>query len=180
MDLSNVDIAHTSLQLSTDLSKRHESLHKKVQALEEQIEDLQYNFDAFLENAGLSRWMHKFPELPRFTGSNSLQYDTWELAVRSKLEYDGDAIGDSKHQFYYVWRHVSIEIQMKLQPQFAAARSSGKYDFNDILDFLSDKYSPSRIYGKPEVRKPNARKPKDQNADTHMNTSDEEDLERNF
>jgi hypothetical protein len=77
------------------------------------------------------------PSLPhpeRFTGNKSL--GAWDAAIRSKLAVDGQAIGSTKAQFYYVYLHLDNYYQTLVLPQVTLALTSGVYDYKVILSDL--------------------------------------------
>ncbi|KAJ5979947.1 hypothetical protein N7481_007245 [Penicillium waksmanii] len=74
------------------------------------------------------------PSLPhpeKFT--TRTRFDTWDAAIRGKLTVDGEAIGDAKAQFYYLYLNLDSHVQAMVLPRVASARTSGIYDYNSIL-----------------------------------------------
>ena len=51
------------------------------------------------------------PDPEKFNGK-TYKFDTWLLAIRTKLRIDGSAIGDSTAQFYYVYGNLESNIQI--------------------------------------------------------------------
>jgi hypothetical protein len=59
------------------------------------------------------------PSLPnpeKFNGQ-SYKFDTWLPSIKAKLQVDGEAIGDSVAQFYYVYLNLESHIQAMVLPQ---------------------------------------------------------------
>jgi hypothetical protein len=64
-------------------------------------------------------------------------FATWVAAIRAKLAVDGQAIGDSAAQFYYVLLRLDQGAQEKVLPKLKHARASGNYDYNKIIEEIA-------------------------------------------
>lgn len=86
------------------------------------------------------------PDPDKFTGITH-NFDTWNTVIRAKLAIDGAAIGDSLAQFYYVYMSLTSQVQAMVFPQIVAARESGEYNFETILDQLTRVYdNPNKVH----------------------------------
>jgi hypothetical protein len=63
------------------------------------------------------------PDPEKFNGQ-SYKFDTWLPSIKAKLRVDGEAIGDSVAQFYYVYLNHESYIQAMVLPQLSQAEAS--------------------------------------------------------
>jgi hypothetical protein len=82
------------------------------------------------------------PDPEKFNGQ-AYRYDTWLPSIQAKLRVDGDAIGDSTAQFYYVYLNLDTQVQAMVLPQLSQAEDDQKWDYHTILGQLS------RVYDNP-------------------------------
>ena len=68
------------------------------------------------------------PDPEKFNGQ-AYQYDTWLPLIQAKLRVDGDAIGDSTAQFYYVYLNLETHVQAMVLPQLSQAEDDQKWDY---------------------------------------------------
>lgn len=74
------------------------------------------------------------------------KYDTWLPSIKAKLRVDGEAIGDSIAQFYYVYLNLDANVQAMVLPQLSQAEAVQAWDYNTILDQLSRVYdNPNKV-----------------------------------
>ena len=85
------------------------------------------------------------PDPEKFNGQ-SYKYDTWLPSIKAKLRVDGEAIGDSVAQFYYVYLNLESHIQAMVLPQLGQAEASNVWDYTTILDQLTRVYdNPNKV-----------------------------------
>ena len=82
------------------------------------------------------------PDPEKFNGQ-SYKFDTWLPSIKAKLRVDGEAIGDSVAQFYYVYLNLESHIQAMVLPQLSQAEVLNVWDYTTILDQLT------RVYNNP-------------------------------
>ena len=92
-----------------------------------------------------SRPKPALPDPDKFSGQ-SHKYDTWLPSIKAKLRVDGEAIGDSVAQFYYVYLNLDSHVQAMVLPQLSQAEESEAWDYTTILDQLSRVYdNPNKV-----------------------------------
>lgn len=92
-----------------------------------------------------SRPKPALPDPDKFSGQ-SHKYDTWLPSIKAKLRIDGEAIGDSVAQFYYVYLNLDSHVQAMVLPQLSQAEETEAWDYNTILDQLSRVYdNPNKV-----------------------------------
>ena len=88
------------------------------------------------------------PSLPnpeKFNGQ-SYRFDTWLPSIKAKLRVDGEAIGDSVAQFYYVYLNLESHIQAMVLPQLSQAEALNVWDYTTILNQLTRVYdNPNKV-----------------------------------
>jgi|HubBroStandDraft_4_1064222.scaffolds.fasta_scaffold144995_1 hypothetical protein len=85
------------------------------------------------------------PDPEKFNGQ-SYKFDTWLPSIKAKLRVDGEAIGDSVAQFYYVYLNLESHIQAMVLPQLGQAEASNIWDYTSILDQLTRVYdNPNKV-----------------------------------
>lgn len=82
------------------------------------------------------------PDPEKFSGQPH-KFDTWLPSIKAKLRVDGEAIGDSVAQFYYVYLNLESHIQAMVLPQLHQAEESQVWNYITILDQLI------RVYDNP-------------------------------
>ena len=65
-------------------------------------------------------------------------FAAWVAAIRAKLAVDGQVIGDSAAQFYYVLLGLDQGAQEMVPPKLKHARASGNYDYNKVIEEIAD------------------------------------------
>ena len=65
-----------------------------------------------------SRPKPALPDPEKFSGQTH-KYDTWLPSIKAKLRVDGEAIGDSVAQFYYVYLNLDSHVQAMVLPQLS-------------------------------------------------------------
>ena len=66
--------------------------------------------------------------------------------MKAKLYIDGEAIGNDLAQFYYVYMNLDSSVQAMVIPQLSRAEEAKQWDYNTILDQLSQVYdNPNKI-----------------------------------
>lgn len=93
-------MASQSIQWATDAGQRQTQLLRAVEKLQARIELMQR----------MRRNRQVLPGPEKFSGK-SKDWDTFLVAIRSKLQIDGDAIGDEYARFYYVYSCLSKEFK---------------------------------------------------------------------
>jgi hypothetical protein len=63
------------------------------------------------------------PDPEKFNGQ-SYKFDTWLPSIKAKLRVDGEAIGDSIAQFYYIYLNLDSHVQAMVLPQLAQAEEA--------------------------------------------------------
>lgn len=95
-----------------------------------------------------SRTVRPKPSLPepeKFNGQ-IYKYDTWLPSIKAKLRVDGNAIGDSIAQFYYVFLNLESQAQAMVLPQLSQAEDSNSWNYMTILDQLTRVYdNPNKV-----------------------------------
>lgn len=71
----------------------------------------------------------------KFSG-NAATFDTWLPAIRAKLAVDGDAIGNSTAQFYYVYLNLESSVQAIVLPQLAHAENTKTWNPVSVIQQL--------------------------------------------
>jgi hypothetical protein len=81
----------------------------------------------------------------KFTGQPH-KFDTWLPSIKAKLRVDGEAIGDSVAQFYYVYLDLESNVQAMVLPQLSQAEELESWNYNTILEQLSRvNFNPNKI-----------------------------------
>jgi hypothetical protein len=118
--------------LRNDFLTTIEALRNEIQYLKQQLDKK-------------SRPKPSLPDPEKFSGQ-ALKFDTWLPSIKAKLHVDGEAIGDTVSQFYYVYLNLDSHVQATVLPQLAQAEESGSWDYNTILNQLSRVYAnPNKI-----------------------------------
>ena len=73
------------------------------------------------------------PDPKKFNGQ-LYKFDTWLPSIKAKLRVDGEAIGDSVAQFYYVYLNLESHIQAMVLPQLGQAKALNVWDYTTILN----------------------------------------------
>jgi hypothetical protein len=85
------------------------------------------------------------PDPERFIGQQ-YKFDTWLLLIKAKLRVDGNAIGDTVAQFYYVYLNLDSHVQAMVLPQLSQAEEQGEWDYQTILEQLTRVYdNPNKV-----------------------------------
>ena len=85
------------------------------------------------------------PDPEKFNGQ-SYKFDTWLPSIKAKLRVDGEAIGDSIAQFYYVYLNLESHIQAMVLPQLSQAEALNVWDYTTILNQLTRVYdNPNKV-----------------------------------
>jgi hypothetical protein len=85
------------------------------------------------------------PDPEKFSGQPH-KFDTWLPSIKAKLRVDGEAIGDSVAQFYYVYLNLESHIQAMVLPQLHQAEESQVWNYITILDQLIRVYdNPNKV-----------------------------------
>jgi hypothetical protein len=114
------------------------------QSFGETINSLRAELDT-IKSKSSRRPKPSLPDPDKFTGS-ALKFDTWLPSIKAKLRIDGEAIGDSVAQFYYVYLNLDSSVQAMVLPQLMQAEESELWDYNTILNQLSRVYdNPNKI-----------------------------------
>lgn len=124
----------TANQREGQLLAMIEELRTQVQALQQQM--------AITTPAPAPRTRQVLPAPDRFTGRTK-DWDTWAMGMRAKLQIDGDAIGSSEAQLYYVYNSLGPKVQGLVLTFVRQAQSNGKWQPSALLEYLS------RIYDDP-------------------------------
>ncbi|KAL5330480.1 hypothetical protein ACEPPN_004008 [Leptodophora sp. 'Broadleaf-Isolate-01'] len=115
-----------------------QQLQLEVQALQQQVNVLSSRPQT------QQRPKPSLPEPEKFSG-NTTKWDTWLPSIEAKLLVDGEAIGNSTAQFYYVYLNLESQAQSLVLPQLAIAKSTETWDYQTILDQLARAYdSPTK------------------------------------
>ncbi|KAJ5272508.1 hypothetical protein N7478_007633 [Penicillium angulare] len=115
------------------------------------IEDLRSQINTLRETqqAQIARILYRpntsLPDPEKFTG-NAVKFDTWITSIQAKLSIDGEAIGNSKAQFFYVYFNLDSTVQAMILPQVAHANSVNIYDYQAILDQLTHVYMTPNMF----------------------------------
>ncbi|KAJ5113935.1 hypothetical protein N7456_002469 [Penicillium angulare] len=83
------------------------------------------------------------PDPERFIGTD-VKFDAWSASIKAKLAIDGEAIGNSKAQFFYVYLCLDSIAQRAVLPQLDHANDVNRYNYRAILDQLKI------LYDKPD------------------------------
>ena len=89
--------------------------------LQQEILELQHAV-AELSNRPQPRSRPVLPDPEKFNGTPH-RFDTWLPSIEAKLLVDGDAIGSSVAQFYYVYLNLESQAQALVLPQLAYAKA---------------------------------------------------------
>ena len=73
------------------------------------------------------------PDPEKFTGQ-AYKFDTWLLLIKAKLQVNGNAIGNTIAQFYYVYLNLDSHVQAIVLSQLSQAYNLSSHDYNTILD----------------------------------------------
>jgi hypothetical protein len=85
------------------------------------------------------------PDPEKFSGQ-AHKFDTWLPSIRAKLRVDGDAIGDTTAQFYYVYLNLDSHVQAMVLPQLGHAEDAQEWDYKTILSQLARVYdNPNKV-----------------------------------
>jgi Retrotransposon gag protein len=85
------------------------------------------------------------PDPEKFSGQPH-KFDTWLPSIKAKLRVDGEAIGDTVAQFYYVYLNLESHIQAMVLPQLHQAEESQVWDYTTIFDQLIRVYdNPNKV-----------------------------------
>jgi hypothetical protein len=104
----------------------------------------QHDEIAFLRSR-TSRPKPSLPDPEKFSGQ-AHKYDTWLPSIKAKLRVDGEAIGDTIAQFYYVYLNLDSHVQAMVLPQLSQAEDSESWDYRTILQQLSRVYdNPNKV-----------------------------------
>jgi len=103
---------------------------------------------AFLRSIILTRAPTKprpsLPDPEKFNGQ-AHKFDTWLPSMKAKLQVDGDAIGNTTAQFYYVYLNLDSQVQAMVLPQLSQADETS-YDYHTIFDQLARVYdNPNKV-----------------------------------
>jgi hypothetical protein len=126
MDPTPQQLAAAMEELQAELRRQHEEIH-------------------LLKSVKPSRPKPVLPDPEKFDGK-AYKFDTWLPLIKAKLRVDGEALGDSVAQFYYVYLNLESHVQAMVLPQLAAAESSKSWAFSTILDQLARVYdNPNKV-----------------------------------
>ncbi|KAF7938374.1 hypothetical protein EAE99_002046 [Botrytis elliptica] len=127
----------------------------KIDTISHAIEELrgevtqQRNEISFLRSLILDRFSISHtpsrpkPSLPnpeKFSDS-SQKFDTWLPSIRTKLQVNGAAIGNSTAQFYYIYLNLESHVQAMVLPQLSSFDQNVPLDHTTILDQLTRVYN---------------------------------------
>lgn len=125
-------------QLRTEFEAAIQTLRNENQFIKNQL-------DQYTQSAKPNRPKPSLPKPEKFSGQ-SLKFDTWLPAIKSKLRIDGAAIGDASAQFYYVYLNLDSSVQAMVLPQLNYAEDNADWDYQVILDQLTRVYdNPNKI-----------------------------------
>lgn len=84
---------------------------------------------------------------PEKFGGQAHKFDTWLPSIKAKLRVDGEAIGDTVAQFYYVYLNLDSHVQAMVLPQLGQAEVVEYWNYQTILDQLARVYdNPNKVY----------------------------------
>lgn len=132
------------------INQAFQSLQLEVQTLRALLEQQQSTIQA-LQTRTVTQPKPRLPDPKEFDGK-TYRFDTWLPSIRAKLRVDGNAIGDSVAQFYYVYLNLEPSVQSTVLPQLAVAEASQSWDSETILSQLT------RIYDNPNKTQEAGRK----------------------
>jgi hypothetical protein len=92
-----------------------------------------------------TRTRQVLPEPDRFTGRTK-DWDTWSMTMRAKLRIDGDAIGSSEAQLYYVYSSLGAKVQSLVLTFVRQAQENNEWQPLALLEYLGRIYDdPSKV-----------------------------------
>jgi hypothetical protein len=85
------------------------------------------------------------PDPEKFNGQ-AHKFNTWLPSIKAKIRVDGEAIGNSTAQFYYVYLNLESHVQAMVLPQLSQAEEHSSHNYNTILDQLTRVYdNPNKV-----------------------------------
>ncbi|KAJ5347900.1 hypothetical protein MYU51_015415 [Penicillium brevicompactum] len=127
-------------ELNAQFSQTIQNLTNEIQNLRTRVETAEAKPPRPSKPSSITkRSKPSLPDPEKFIGT-AYKFDTWSTVIRAKLAIDGAAIGDPIAQFYYVYMNLTSQVQVMVFPQLVAARESGEYNFEVILDQLTRVY----------------------------------------
>lgn len=127
-------------QWAATADQREAQLLAMIGELRTQVQELQQR------TTTTTRMRQVLPEPDRFAG-RSKDWDTWSMAMRAKLRIDGNAIGGSEAQFYYVYSSLAAKVQGLVLAFVRKTQEDGDWKPLALLDYLE------RIYDDPNKAK---------------------------
>src|SRR5579871_78251 len=110
-----------------------------------QIEVRRQRNEILLLRSIKSRPKPSLPDPEKFSGQ-TYKFDTWLPSIKAKLRVDGNAIGDTVAQFYYMYLNLDSYVQAMVLPQLGQAEQEQVWDYNTILDQLAHVYdNPNKV-----------------------------------
>ena len=81
----------------------------------------------------------------KFSGQ-AHKFNTWLPSIHAKLRVDGEAIGDTTAQFYYIYLNLNSHVQAIVLPQLGQAEEAQEWDHNTILNQMARVYdNPNKV-----------------------------------
>ena len=79
------------------------------------------------------------PDTKQFAGKQ-YNWDTWNTSIKAKLRVDGELIGNTEAQFWYVYEALESHVQATILPLCQEAEDSDNWDYKQILGHLARIY----------------------------------------
>ena len=117
-----------SFQWATTANQREVQLLAIVEELRVQVQELRQ------QRTMKARQVLLEPD--HFMGRTK-DWDTWSMTIRAKLQIDGDAIGGSEAQFYYVYSSLGAKVQGLVLTFVRKAQEDKDWRPLALLDYLA-------------------------------------------
>jgi hypothetical protein len=139
------------IQWATTAGERESQLLAIVEELRTQVQQLQQRTITLrtqvqvLQQRSTTRARQVLPAPDNFTGRTK-DWDTWSMAMRAKLRIDGEAVGGSEAQFFYVYNSLEPKVQGLILSFVRQAQDQEEWDPYTLLDHLGRTYDdPNKV-----------------------------------